>query len=1456
MEAVTLVEWVVLAKWWLKLGAAVLFVWLLVMPAQATLLLDESLQGSTAGTRSGGTFVTGGWKVTGTFDCIYWHLPHAVSKGIAEFDVTGLNPNECRTGMEDKDELFHMYDYTYLNSDTDYSGYRDNPFKMFIRKQGCVAGKPDALENVWKVNNTPADCEIDSSVIGWTPCGGYRFRVEWGPDGSGNTYMKVYRNSVLLTTQSGTGTYLPGGHTVRIAASTRRDVMAGAPVDAIFSRVKVWDLNQVAAPTVTAPASGETVKTLTAFVQWTSDPHSAFQVRVNTSSSPETGVVWDSGQVTSDRDVIWTGTLVNLTSYYVFVRVASGSTWSGWSTGRSFTVDTSYASTPCTVRVVGSSLADNNGPFLGLGATYMQALRRCKYDRTRYQSDLAALAAKGFNYIRILSMVGWDGKEIAPLSFTNGAGHYVPAWTDYWQQFRDMIDIAYDQYGLRTEITVFADAQYCMPSSANQYSHLDGVLQNIVGRECKVILIEVANEYWQNGFSDPSGICTLRTYGKYLADRTSVPIALSSDSGGTNEAVAQMYMGSAADIATIHFSRDIGTSEGGWLPVRDCWRVGAIAGLAPVSSNEPIGNGSSVNTESDPLKLCSAAVFAYIAGLPMYVYHSNAGVAGDVRFEDTAGINAYQYVRQILPPEMSGWVRNDGIESAAPFTVYCNGQAGKYWPDVSGATSGCDRNIGAVKGSEFVCFPMGILGGGVQLQARRAMTFTYYNPLTGAVAGTLSKNSGDVFTLSQGPGAYIIKGRFVDVAQKALQIKPAAGAITIDGSAADWNLSEFTTPVRGGQSGTGDYAVVGYDGGTLYYGGYWTGGVLPTSAADHTARVYGRYDSSYVYFLVRCDDSDIRYPYATDMNWANDCVELYFDPSNDGGASPLSSSTSDVQLVIDANNQKNVYVCTDPYKAQVLAGVTSAVSRDSSGWWLEVRVAKSVLSPALTSSGCYGMDFNFRDNDANNDAAQTTVYTWSDPLSGSGFPSKIPDKWSDACFYTTVCFADSFDYPDGSLNGNDGWGGSATTQIAVENGSVKIVGGAGSYDAIHMITCDDQGTGVTGVRVRIKRGSGSTGIWSFWIDDTSSKNLARWFGNGTTARGRIASGSQVTGVQTLTGGWDDLYVRIDFNANTSQFFFNGTSLGTLSHAETGAGDSIGRIRLERTDSSSGSGQYVYLDDISVGLADAKAPSATIGAPSAPITKDGPVSYQVSFDEAVYGFNSSADVQVNSTGSAAAGSVSVTGSGPYTVTLSSITGSGTLGIGVKAASCVDSAGNSNAASAASATFAVVGADGSISSAKSSPTGTQVQLAGKVLYCLWPGFGYIEEPGRWSGVRLEGAVTGSEGDIVCLSGIVGDTSGGERRILVDAMSSYGTGQIGALGSSNISVESGPMRGLRVKAWGMVKSGSVTGNSFVITDGSDASGIKVMTQGAPGVSEGQFVTVTGAAGFDGGAVIYRTE
>lgn len=87
------------------------------------------------------------------------------------------------------------------------------------------------------------------------------------------------------------------------------------------------------------------------------------------------------------------------------------------------------------VRVVNHALVDEHGPFLALGVSYFTALSRCRHDRARMESDLRFLSEQGFNYYRMLSMVGWhpawSGSEIAPVAFTNRVGKRVEAWPDY-----------------------------------------------------------------------------------------------------------------------------------------------------------------------------------------------------------------------------------------------------------------------------------------------------------------------------------------------------------------------------------------------------------------------------------------------------------------------------------------------------------------------------------------------------------------------------------------------------------------------------------------------------------------------------------------------------------------------------------------------------------------------------------------------------------------------------------------------------------------------------------------------------------------------------------------------------------------------------------------------------------------------------------------------------------------
>ena len=296
-----------------------------------------------------------------------------------------------------------------------------------------------------------------------------------------------------------------------------------------------------------------------------------------------------------------------------------------------------------------------------------------------------------------------------------------------------------------------------MPERRQRLAHLDRVLSVVKGRESKVILLEVANEAWQNGFPGEAGERELRHYSDCLRKRTHVLTALSAPPNSSLEGIRKLYDGSVADIATVHFSRDIHSQEGPWLPVRDCWAAARTLGR-PISSNEPIGPGSSVDSESDPVRLVSAALLAWTAGLPMYIYHTSAGVFGKTPFEEMAGLTSFARLRKLLPPDLPNWTRNDGTAKDFPVASNCERTClGEALREPSEA--GCIYCPGAAQDKEFVLIPMGVREAGVELTAHVSVEMRVYNPFTGELVLCGKYEPRRCLSIPQGPEVYIIWGK-------------------------------------------------------------------------------------------------------------------------------------------------------------------------------------------------------------------------------------------------------------------------------------------------------------------------------------------------------------------------------------------------------------------------------------------------------------------------------------------------------------------------------------------------------------------------------------------------------------------------------------------------------------------------------------------------------------------------
>lgn len=409
------------------------------------------------------------------------------------------------------------------------------------------------------------------------------------------------------------------------------------------------------------------------------------------------------------------------------------------------------------VRLDGRALRDDDGPFQALGASLFWAAWAYRNDRPRLEAALALLRANGFHYIRALGVVGdparadyWDGREID--------SH----WPDYDDVIAGVTDLAWQQYGLRVQWTLIGDGQVTVPTTAERYALVDRFLAMSRGREHELMLFEVANEAWQNGFPGDAGRDELRALTRYLNERTDVLVAASAPEGHDCADTEALYAGGIADVATVHFDRDVSKTEGPWRPVRQPWEHAYCA--APVgNNNEPIGPGASVASEDDPVRLNAAALATFVSNLPFYVFHTRAGVRGDVALADMPGLGAFARLGAWVPGDLSAWTRKNAHWSDSPFRAFAGDasgalQADAMWPDFGGgATSGAVRVYGAVHADgRFFVFAFGVRNRLV-LEPRRDADFDVVDPMTGEVRSHLSLTAGQRFELS-GAESFVLRG--------------------------------------------------------------------------------------------------------------------------------------------------------------------------------------------------------------------------------------------------------------------------------------------------------------------------------------------------------------------------------------------------------------------------------------------------------------------------------------------------------------------------------------------------------------------------------------------------------------------------------------------------------------------------------------------------------------------------
>ena len=392
------------------------------------------------------------------------------------------------------------------------------------------------------------------------------------------------------------------------------------------------------------------------------------------------------------------------------------------------------------VRLSERTFADARGPYLAVGASLFWAVWGFQHDRERLEAHLHFLKAQGVDYIRVLGAVGpqgWTGRTANPT---------MPG---YDGAIAGVTDLSY-RHGLRVEWTIFGGLDRT-ETPASRRSLVERFARMAKGREAKIQHWEIANEAWATGWKGRED--EARKLARLLQRLVPQPVAVTADGCGTT-----YYADGAGTLRTAHIGRNTSGKDGAWQPVLSTWEVSSCPPPGAWTSNEPIGPGSSVASDDDPLRLAMAAAMTWLSGGAGYVAHTRPGVRGGGK-EDVekyggpasiwevrnivAALSGIRVVRSLLPPDLPNWRRGECTEAVPNRPFDCSGPGRAYW---------------ASKGRDIVCLPL-VISGTFQLTARSPITGEWFDPLSGKPLGRFDLKAGERVALA-GREAVVVKARW------------------------------------------------------------------------------------------------------------------------------------------------------------------------------------------------------------------------------------------------------------------------------------------------------------------------------------------------------------------------------------------------------------------------------------------------------------------------------------------------------------------------------------------------------------------------------------------------------------------------------------------------------------------------------------------------------------------------
>ncbi len=356
----------------------------------------------------------------------------------------------------------------------------------------------------------------------------------------------------------------------------------------------------------------------------------------------------------------------------------------------------------------------------------------------------------------------------------------------------------------------------------------------------------------------------------------------------------------------------------------------------------------------------------------------------------------------------------------------------------------------------------------------------------------------------------------------------------------------------------------------------------------------------------------------------------------------------------------------------------------------------TVTISSITGNGTLGISIaaNTASDTAGNNAAaagpSTTFIVDTTPPSVAISAPSITSTRNGPVTYTVT-------YSDANFNQSTLINNNVTLNLTGTANGAAIVSGTGNTRTVTLVGLSGDGT--IGISLAAGTASDTAGnlalaagpSTTFIVDNTPPTVAISAPSLSTTAAGPVT--------YTIT------YSDTNFNASTlavGNITLNATGTATGTVAVSGAGNTrtvtiasitgdgtLGISVAANTASDSAGNNAPAAGPSSTFIVDNTATTVSISAPSSTATKGGPITYTVTYTDPNFSSSTLAagNITLNKTGTAN-GTVAVSGSGnTRTVTISSITGDGTLGISLAAGTATDTAGNSAPAAGPSATFIV-------------------------------------------------------------------------------------------------------------------------------------------------------------------------